>query len=146
MNVRLLSHLYIYPKRPTNLAKKLQSPESQSLINGIKHSFILAVSRIAFAIEPDWFDGTSSQLLGTVNEIASNLLELILSPEEMEGAWEMLNDEDEDDNVDDDDDDDEQQQMVVDIGAGGRRHKDEEEDVESQTQMDQDGREVIVLS
>jgi hypothetical protein len=140
MDVRLLSHLYIYPKSPTNLAKKLQSHESHLLLNGIKHCFITALSRVAFAMEPEWFDGPSGSLLGTINESASGLLELILSPDEMESAWEMLND---------DDDDDEQEGEHAgeeEMGEGDQGHE-EEEDVESHTQMEQEkGREVIVIS
>ena len=118
MDIRLLSHLYVYPKRPTSLASKLQSHESHMLLNGIKHCFILAVSRVAFAPEPEWMDSASAHALGTVNEIAADLVELILSPEEMESTWEMLNDEDDE----------------------------EGEQVESQTQMDDGEHEVIDLS
>jgi hypothetical protein len=129
MDVRLLSRLYILPKRPTNLAKKVQSHESHLLLNGIKHCFILAICRVAFAPEPEWFDAKSSQALVTVNEMAADLLELILSPDEMESAWEMLNDEEDDEEVEE-------------ISPP---HEDEM-DVESQTQMDEDDNEVIILS
>jgi hypothetical protein len=128
LDVRLLSRLYIQPKRPTNLAKKLQSHESHLLLNGIRHCFILAISRVAFAPEPEWFDAASSQLLANVNEMASDLIELVLSPEEMDRAWAMLNDDEEEE------------------ASPPRHHQEEEEDVESQTQMDEDDNEVIVLS
>ncbi|UZJ53992.1 hypothetical protein CBS101457_003312 [Exobasidium rhododendri] len=138
MDVRLMSHLYIYPKRPTNIAKKLQSHESHLLLNGIKHCFISSMSRVAFAVEPDWFDVSSGHLLGTVNESASNLLELILSPEEMESAWEMLNEEDEEEDEEREEEREEEEEQ---------HGYEEEEDVESQTQIDQEsGREVIVIS
>lgn len=105
------------------------------LLNGIKHCFILAISRIAFAPEPDWFDANSSHQLSTVNEIAADLLELILSPEEMENAWEMLNDEEEEQ----DKEEDEAPLPPPSPGA-------EQETVESQTQMDEDDQDVIIIS
>ena len=145
MDIRLLCQLYIYPERPTNLAKKLQSHEAHLTLNGIKHCFILAVSRIAFAPEPDYFDAKASQLLGTVNENAADLLELVLSPEEMESAWEMLNGEEEEEEEEGDDHGQEDQEMKEYLPPIPSDEAAEAE-VDSQTQMDEDGREFIVIS
>ncbi len=37
-----------------SLATKLDQPETYSMLNGIRQSFIVALSRIAFCSEPDW--------------------------------------------------------------------------------------------
>lgn len=104
------------------------------LLNGIKHCFILAISRVAFAPEPDWVDAISSHQLSTVNEVAADLLELVLSPEEMESAWEMLNDEEE------------EEDKTPLPPPSPPQAEEEEEMVESQTQMDEDDQDVIVIS
>lgn len=75
MDTRLLNLLYNYPlpisadhahrfeaaspaaqerTGPISLAAKLDQPETYSMLNGIRQSFIVALSRIAFCSEPDW--------------------------------------------------------------------------------------------
>ena len=75
MDTRLLNLLYNYPlpnsadhahrfepassaaqerMGPISLAAKLDQPETYSMLNGIRQSFIVALSRIAFCSEPDW--------------------------------------------------------------------------------------------
>ncbi|CDS00406.1 uncharacterized protein SPSC_01637 [Sporisorium scitamineum] len=75
MDTRLLNLLYNYPLPNSadharrfepassaaqermgsiSLAVKLDQPETYSMLNGIRQSFIVALSRIAFCSEPDW--------------------------------------------------------------------------------------------
>lgn len=75
MDTRLLNLLYNYPLPLTanhahrfepvsselqgrmgsiSLAAKLDQPETYSMLNGIRQSFVVALSRIAFCSEPDW--------------------------------------------------------------------------------------------
>lgn len=127
MDVRLLAQLYLFddegPSRGQQLARKLASHESQLILNGIRHYFVLAMSRVAFAPEPSWLDAdthdallqdhsravstpstsvpstrsdnfdAARSTLNNANEIAADLLELVLSPDEIESCWEALNDD-----------------------------------------------------
>lgn len=146
-----------------SLAAKLDQPETYSMLNGIRQSFIVALSRIAFCSEPDWIaserkllasllrdlrkradqvrranaeDAPSkrawtlvdeemvveevqqnirgldriSMLLEAIADVAGDLADIVLSPEEIDGVYELLvSEEDEDDedtmNVDREDSD-----------------------------------------
>lgn len=149
MDVRLMTHLYnktIIPKgqRGTSasdlnetmdvemahnsvteddqrLSKILNSPGMQFVLNGVRHSFVIALSFIAFASEPEWMEVVSPEqttedddepeeehttvedartMLNDVNELAAELLELVLSPDEIEACWEALADEEEEEEMD----------------------------------------------
>lgn len=134
MDVRFLCQLYITPQRPTSLTKKLQSHECHMILNGMKHYFILAISRIAFAPEPEYFDDYTASMLASVNENALDLLEMILSPEEMDSAWEMLNDDEEEEGEDGGGVGGEDRLISPEGGKG----KANEVGADSQTQMDED--------
>lgn len=134
MDVRFLAYVYVcdgdheHYSLGEQLAKKLASYETQLLLNGIRHYFVVALSRIAYAPEPEWMleegdhsgdeddsggglegEGRARRLesartaLNSVNEAAAELLELILSPDEIESCWEALNDEMDDEEEDDED-------------------------------------------
>ncbi|KAJ9478668.1 ATP-dependent RNA helicase ROK1 [Pseudozyma hubeiensis] len=177
MDTRLLNLLYNYPLpnsadhavhrfEPSSqagqermgsisLATKLDQPETYSMLNGIRQSFIVALSRIAFCSEPDWIaserkllasilpdlrkraeqareaigaenDETRAQsfaltdeelvaeqveesirgldrvsmLLEAIADVAGDLTDIVLSPEEIDSVYELLvsgeEDEDED--------------------------------------------------
>lgn len=138
MDVRLMTHLYNKPiiqeggRRSTStnlnesmdvemagnggteddqrLSKMLNSPGMQFVLNGVRHSFVIALSFIAFASEPEWMEivpmekmeqddvyepegEDARMMLNDVNELAAELLELVLSPDEIEACWEALADE-----------------------------------------------------
>lgn len=71
------------------LLERLNDHESHMLLNGIRHSFILSFSRLAFAEEPSWLDDSCVKELQAVADVCSDLLEVVLSPEEVEAAWEI---------------------------------------------------------
>lgn len=102
MDVRLLAHIY-GPSDVSDSAADgmgnnggesllltlLNAHESHLLLNGIRHCFILAFSRLAFAEEPSWLEEACVKNLQSVADVCSDLLEVVLSPEEVEGAWEI---------------------------------------------------------
>ncbi|GAK64159.1 uncharacterized protein PAN0_004c2368 [Moesziomyces antarcticus] len=167
MDTRLLNLLYNYPlpiandhahrfdgaagaaaierMGPISLATKLDQPETYSMLNGIRQSFVVALSRIAFCSEPDWIaperkmlasllpalrqqaaqaapanrqadDGETdrrddmqpgdglvdeveetiagldrvSMLLEAIADVAGDLAELVLSPEEIDSIYDLL--------------------------------------------------------
>lgn len=95
MDVRLLAHIFA----PTpdagggasaqDLLQCLNSHESHLLLNGISHCFILAFNRLAFADEPSWMDEDCVRRLQEVADLSSDLIELVLSPDDVEAAWEV---------------------------------------------------------
>ncbi|KAN0060105.1 hypothetical protein ACQY0O_008078 [Thecaphora frezii] len=117
-----------------SLSTKLQDPETQTMLNGVRQSFIVALNRIAFAPEPEWMDEERALIsslppsllseeargerlkmlaqislrLETVADLAGDLVDLVLTPEEVEEVWNVLADE----------------------GAGGREEVDMEVDKE----------------
>lgn len=167
MDTRLLNLLYNYPlpnsadharrfesaspaaqerMASISLAAKLDRPETYSMLNGIRQSFIVALSRIAFCSEPDWIaserkllasllpdlrkraelarrkaqaekDGEAdaevwastdeetvaeqveqsigrldrvSMLLEAIADVAGDLADIVLSPEEIDSVYELL--------------------------------------------------------
>lgn len=136
MDVQLLARLFIDEGVDEQmLSKKLARVENQLLLNGLRHHFIEALSRVAFASEPSWMieiddddrvagqddevddvnsDGQKPSFaeivsrkekcrstLNEANELATSLLEMVLSPDEIESCWEaMVEDEDDDDGDD----------------------------------------------
>ncbi|PWN32475.1 uncharacterized protein FA14DRAFT_74577 [Meira miltonrushii] len=145
MDIRLMTHLYNKPiiregqatdlneamdvemahNRDTEddqkLSKMLNSPGMQFVLNGVRHSFVIALSFIAFASEPEWMEIVSNEqnlesddepeeervgvedartMLNDVNELAAELLELVLSPDEIEACWEALADDEEEEEMD----------------------------------------------
>ncbi|KDN41685.1 hypothetical protein K437DRAFT_295546 [Tilletiaria anomala UBC 951] len=77
----------------------LDHPHTQAALNGVTHSFIVSLSRIAFAEEPEWIHSLhsleSERRMEAMAEGASSLLELVLSPEELDDVWQLLAGEDE---------------------------------------------------
>ena len=174
MDTRLLNLLYNYPlpissdhahrfetasaaaqerMGSISLAAKLDQPETYSMLNGIRQSFIVALSRIAFCSEPDWIsserkllaallpdlrqriadsakrpegdkeekdvwtpsddvlvaeeveqtiDGLDrvSMLLEAIADVAGDLTDLVLSPEEIDSVYDLLADEADEDAMD----------------------------------------------
>lgn len=104
MDVRLMAHLYRDDDQL--LAQKLASPASQLLLNGIRQYFVVALSRVAFQPEPGWMEEMASghegveaarAALNETNDVAAELLELVLSPDEIEACWEAFAEDEEDD-------------------------------------------------
>lgn len=59
--VRLLAMLYLFPERPVNMARKISSDACHAVYNGARHAYILSLSRIAFAEEPEWIEEEQRQ-------------------------------------------------------------------------------------
>ncbi|SPO25190.1 uncharacterized protein UTRI_02701_B [Ustilago trichophora] len=204
MDTRLLNLLYNYPlplssnslhrfepastsvaherMGSISLATKLDQPETYSMLNGIRQSFIVALSRIAFCSEPDWMaeerrflaslldelrkqkrkigaDGGGdcgdqleededervtvreevergigeldrvSMLLEAIADVAGDLADLVLSPEEVDSVYDLLAEEDVDG-------DEEEEAMDVDPEELGRRQR----EVPSSQPQEEDGR------
>ncbi|CAO1619573.1 unnamed protein product [Parajaminaea phylloscopi] len=71
------------------LSERLNAHDSHMLLNGIRHCFILSFSRLAFADEPSWLEEACIKEMQGLSDICSDLLETVLNPEEVEGAWEL---------------------------------------------------------
>uniref|UniRef100_V5EUG7 Uncharacterized protein n=1 Tax=Kalmanozyma brasiliensis (strain GHG001) TaxID=1365824 RepID=V5EUG7_KALBG len=180
MDVRLLNLLYNYPLpnatgqshrfEPSSqaqermgsisLANKLDQPETYSMLNGIRQSFVVALSRIAFCSEPDWIaterkllvlilpglrkEGQGeervreqveqsvkgldrvSMLLEAIADVAGDLVDIVLSPEEIDSVYELLvSEEDEEMDVDQED-----------VPRGEPEKKATEEDMGSETESE----------
>lgn len=118
MDTRLLAQLYLVDvddedetrvmARPADLAKKITGHECQALLNGVQHCFVVGVGRVAYAEEPGWVGEAERKALGEVGPLASELLNLVLAPDENDALWEALEDEDEDE-----DDSDEEEEGGV---------------------------------
>ncbi|SOV09101.1 uncharacterized protein UDID_08421 [Ustilago sp. UG-2017a] len=146
MDTRLLNLLYNYPlplpadtrfeqgageerMSPISLATKLDQPETYSMLNGIRQSFVVALSRVAFCSEPDWISPERkllsclltdlrrktdsshkpeterlaeeleneikgldrvSMLLEAIAEVAGDLADIVLSPDEIDSVYDLL--------------------------------------------------------
>ncbi|CCF51676.1 hypothetical protein NDA10_001491 [Ustilago hordei] len=146
MDTRLLNLLYNYPlplpadtrfeqgageqrMSPISLATKLDQPETYSMLNGIRQSFVVALSRVAFCSEPDWIgperkllsclltdlrrktDSSHkpeaerlaeelqneikgldrvSMLLEAIADVAGDLADIVLSPDEIDSVYDLL--------------------------------------------------------
>ncbi|PWN53427.1 hypothetical protein IE53DRAFT_171133 [Violaceomyces palustris] len=102
MDVRLLSHLFKSSSSSSGdrtgggigLAEKLASQQAHNLLNGIRHTFIVSLNRIAFAPEPSWlaedFGVELVSGLECVSDLAGDLVDLVLSPDETDTIYEML--------------------------------------------------------
>ncbi|CBQ70952.1 conserved hypothetical protein [Sporisorium reilianum SRZ2] len=172
MDTRLLNLLYNYPLPNSadharrfepasstgqermgsiSLAAKLDQPETYSMLNGIRQSFIVALSRIAFCPEPDWIPSERkmlasllpdlrkrvavareeaharedsevwtmtdeetvaeeveqsiarldrvSMLLEAIADVAGDLADIVLSPEEIDSVYELLVSEEDDEDA-----------------------------------------------
>ncbi len=103
LDINLMRLLYQEGDEPQDLCARLENSQTQAVLNGVKHSFILALSRVAFAEEPEWITALHSKAterrMEHMAEMALGLLELVLSPEELDEVWQMLagGDEEEDD-------------------------------------------------
>ncbi|PWN23693.1 hypothetical protein BCV69DRAFT_279623 [Microstroma glucosiphilum] len=93
LDVSLLSQIFHQEDHPQDLADRLNSHESHLLLNGIRHCFILAFSRLAFADEPSWIPEECVKELGNVADKCSDLIEMVLSPDEVEAVWEICAEE-----------------------------------------------------
>ncbi|SPO32144.1 uncharacterized protein UTRI_02701 [Ustilago trichophora] len=208
MDTRLLNLLYNYPlplssdalhrfepassaaqerMGSISLATKLDQPETYSMLNGIRQSFIVALSRIAFCSEPDWMaeerklldsllaglrgkraeqqrkigtDGADrgdgwlplekedevemvreevereireldrvSMLLEAIADVAGDLADMVLSPEEVDSVYDLLAEEDMDE---------EEEEMDVDPEELSRRQR----EVPSSQPQEQDGQDM----
>lgn len=97
MDVHLLSRIFASDAYPDDLVERLNSHESHLLLNGIRHCFILSFSRLAFADEPRWMkEDVVRDLQNGCADRCSDLLEMVLNPDEVEEAWEICNGEEED--------------------------------------------------
>ncbi|WFC97772.1 hypothetical protein MYAM1_000491 [Malassezia yamatoensis] len=104
LTTRLLHQLYAPESNAgRGLAEKLLSPQTQTVLNGIRHAFIVAMGRIAFAQEPTWLsrraghDQEQSQSrmrsqLENAAMLAGDLIDLVLSPSETDEIYELLTD------------------------------------------------------
>ncbi|PKI84844.1 hypothetical protein MVES1_001122 [Malassezia vespertilionis] len=100
LTTRLLHQLYMPETHaPRNLAEQLLSPQVQAMLNGIRHAFVVAMGRIAFAREPEWLadgdalDATRQRRRGQLENaaaLAGDLVDLILSPTETDEIYELL--------------------------------------------------------
>ncbi|CEH17645.1 hypothetical protein CBOM_04045 [Ceraceosorus bombacis] len=90
--VRLLGTLYAFPERPVSLARRISSDACHAVYNGARHAYILSLSRIAFAEEPEWIAGEERDEMQEVGDLATELLELVLTPDELDAAWELCAD------------------------------------------------------
>lgn len=180
LDTRLLNLLYNYPLPrthgyegesgggermcPISLATKLDQPETYSMLNGIRQSFIVALSRIAFCAEPDWIAPERrmlgallgdlrkkvkedkeeveevieeveeevrgldrvSLLLEAIADVAGDLADLVLSPEEVDAVYDLLVGEEEEEEGEE-----EGEKMQVDQEETKR---DEEEEGASETE------------
>lgn len=118
MDTRLLAQLYLVddedldteddtgvtrasttmPKaRPADLAQKILGHQCQALLNGIQHCFVVGLGRVAYAEVPQWLSESEKTALGEVGSLASELLNLVLAPDEVDAIWEALDDDDDDD-------------------------------------------------
>lgn len=88
MDVRLLSFIFATTTQQ-DLINRLNSHESHSLLNGISHCFLLAFNRLAFADEPTWMNEQDIRRLQDVADLSGELVEMVLSPDEVEAAWEV---------------------------------------------------------
>lgn len=118
MDVRLLAFIFAPAGSPHDLIHRLNSHESHLLLNGISHCFIVAFNRLAFADEPSWMDEDSVRRMQEVADLSSDLIEMVLSPDEVEAAWEVCGAGDEEMVVEGDEGDDGDAAMAVD-GDGG---------------------------
>lgn len=102
LSTRLLHQLYT-PETSAgrSLAEKLLSTQAQAILNGIRHAFIVAMGRTAFAREPSWLSvhapGGDSQersrmrsQLENAAVLAGDLIDLVLSPSETDEIYELL--------------------------------------------------------
>lgn len=98
-SVQFLHDLYMREGIATrNLAEKLVSAQAQSVLNGVRYAFIVALGRIAFATEPDWLaHDTQAHRMRTQLEcaamLASDLIDSVLSPNETDEIYELLAEE-----------------------------------------------------
>lgn len=101
LGVNLMTLLYQEDTETQGLCAKLDHPQTQAVLNGVKHSFIGSFSRIAFADEPEWIQALhtrhTERRMESMAEMASSLLELVLSPDELDEVWQMLAGEEEED-------------------------------------------------
>ncbi|SNX83641.1 uncharacterized protein MEPE_02348 [Melanopsichium pennsylvanicum] len=212
VDTRLLNLLYNYPlplasgsvhhfesggglqeERMANisLATKLDQPETYSMLNGIRQSFIVALSRIAYCSEPDWIRterkllanllpefrqrseqnvcqsnevGTQelnkmqedlkevveevekeiqrldrvSMLLEAIADVAGDLTDLVLSPEEVDAVYDLLGSEEDEDELEIDEKyvqrekEGQEQAMDVDMEELNRQEQQEEEEEEEE--------------
>ncbi|WFD19462.1 hypothetical protein MCAP1_001692 [Malassezia caprae] len=92
------------PPRP--LAERLLAPQVQSVLHGVRHAFVVAIARIAFASEPDWLvlPGLTEPAaverrhrmrtqLESASALASELIDVVLAPSETDEIYELLADE-----------------------------------------------------
>lgn len=88
-----------------HLAEKLDSPQAQAVLNGVRPACIVALGRIAFASEPDWLTHTMpvphdthaqtrrtrmQTQLECAAAYASDLIDSILAPNETDEMYELL--------------------------------------------------------
>lgn len=103
LSTRLLHQLYA-PETSAgrSLAEKLLSAQAQAILNGIRHAFVVAMGRIAFAREPAWLAASmdpaeSRNRLRSQMEnaavLAGDLIDLVLSPTETDEIYELLTEE-----------------------------------------------------
>ena len=83
------------------LNSRLEHPQTQAVLNGVKHALLVALSRIAFAEEHESVQPLhtleTERKMEALADQAASLLELILSPEELDDIWQMLAGDDDDD-------------------------------------------------
>ena len=91
-DTRLLGVLY--QSHNTMLSRKLEQQEANSMLVGIRQTFIVAMNRLAFASEPEWH-GPQPQL-EAIADLAANLVDMVLSPDETDAIFDLLADEGED--------------------------------------------------
>lgn len=105
LSTRLLHQLYT-PETSAGrgLAEKLLSTQAQAILNGIRHAFVVAMGRIAFAREPSWLHidvpGSATQersrmrsQLENAAVLAGDLIDMVLSPSETDEIFELLAEE-----------------------------------------------------
>jgi hypothetical protein len=120
LNVSLLSQIFHQEAHPQDLVDRLNSHESHLLLNGIRHCFILAFSRLAFADEPSWIPEGCVKELGNVADKCSDLIEMVLSPDEVEAVWEICAEEEGGEEQAEEDEDEDEVMLDGEAGALGR--------------------------
>ncbi|TKY87718.1 hypothetical protein EX895_003299 [Sporisorium graminicola] len=213
MDTRLLNLLYNYPLPNSanhnrrfepaspavqermgsiSLAVKLDQPETYSMLNGIRQSFIVALTRIAFCSEPDWIaserkllasllpdvrkraelarekvqrgyndDGDTevwavtdeetvaeqveqsvaeldrvSTLLEAIADVAGDLADIVLSPEEIDSVYELLVEEEDEDEDAMDVDQEELHKQDINLSTSSPEKASVDEDVGSETESE----------
>lgn len=197
MDTRLLNLLYNYPlplaadrrfeqeniggrgeekMPPISLATKLDQPETYSMLNGIRQSFVVALSRVAFCSEPDWIaserrllvavladlrtrkEAKNSQrvkedslveeieeeikgldrismLLEAIADVAGDLADIVLSPDEIDSVYDLLASE-EDEGEEMEVDSEVLHQTTATDGGNGGKEGDKEEEMGSETESE----------